>query len=200
MVDADTAMKSAKRAQESAMAAGHGYADAIFAAYGEIWLAGLEFWSSAVTGTVPDRKERSAPFGHSAEDWSGLPWLDPVRTESWTRHMFPVTPLDVFNAWAGVMPLRGTSTAWPTAKLMIDSGVPRSVAWPAAQANAAAIDAAAAVVEPMRKVFAAAHGETGFVVSPLTNINPHVVGMFAAWLAMPGVGLLILSMTKPPFA
>ncbi|MDZ4843382.1 MAG: hypothetical protein SH859_14750 [Hyphomicrobium aestuarii] len=172
MFDPEMAGRAAHRATESAMAATTSYAEAMTAACSEMMMFGLDLWSAALSGFTGDpvpparHAKPTASFGQSHEDWAGLPWLDPNKVSCWMRMASPISPLDFLNGWGSGVPLRGTPASWPGAMSMIDAGIPRSVAWPAAEANAAALDAAAAAVEPMRKVFATAHGDSGFASSP----------------------------------
>lgn len=53
-----------------------------------------------------------------------------------------VSPFDV---WFDMMPLRGSPAAWPMAFAMLSAGVPKAVAWPTAEANAAMMGAAEAM-------------------------------------------------------
>ena len=46
-----------------------------------------------------------------------------------------------FAAWLGMFPFAANPAAWPMASMFMASGVPRSVAWPAAEANVAAMEA-----------------------------------------------------------
>jgi len=48
------------------------------------------------------------------------------------------------------------------AKVMIESGVPRSVAWPTAEANAAALSAADTASTSLRRVIAKFHNDNGY--------------------------------------
>ena len=102
------------------------------------------------------------PFGMSLADWSPMSWLDPRRFESlWS--LSPTTPpATAMLAMANSVPLRGSSASWGMARVMIDSGVPRAVAWPAAEANAAALDAADAASNGFRTVVASFHTESGY--------------------------------------
>ncbi|MBX9926992.1 MAG: hypothetical protein K2Y05_11590, partial [Hyphomicrobiaceae bacterium] len=201
MVDCDIASRAGDRVASSLLAASTGYAEAMTAAYTETVIAGLDLWCAALSGfagtahTASSAVTKTAvPFGQSTEDWSGLPWLDPSRGETWNRAMVPLTPFDFFSAWASLVPLRGQATSWPVAMAMIDAGVPRSIAWPAAEANAAAVDATVAAtavaVEPFQKVFASAHGASGFAVQPFAKSG--LAGLMLAWFTLPSANPALL--------
>ncbi|MDH4983488.1 hypothetical protein [Hyphomicrobium sp. D-2] len=51
-------------------------------------------------------------------------------------------PSNPMAAWLAMFPFSKQAAAWPMAFVMMQSGVPRSVAWPTAEANAAVLDAA----------------------------------------------------------
>lgn len=193
MFDPEMASRAAQRATESALAASTSYAEALTAACSEMMMFGVDLWSAALSGFAdealpPARHTKPAAlFGQSPEDWAGLPWLDHEKLSCWTRMTNFLTPLDLLNAWGSSMPLRGSPASWPGAMSMIDAGVPRSVAWPAAEANAAALDAATAAVEPMRKVFASAHGESGYATAPFVPALVLPCLMFA-FGSMPALG------------
>ncbi|KWT66263.1 hypothetical protein APY04_2459 [Hyphomicrobium sulfonivorans] len=51
-------------------------------------------------------------------------------------------PSNPMAAWLAMFPFSRQAAAWPMAFVMMQSGVPRSVAWPTAEANAAVLDAA----------------------------------------------------------
>lgn len=184
----------ADRINSHMVAASQGYATAAMAAYLEMMTLGLDMWSAALTGFLepgaalrPIREPEPA-FGLSADDWCGLPWLDPGRVEDWTRLMSSPTPADAFAAFAGLAPLRGSYAAWPAAKSMIDAGVPRSVAWPAAEANAAALHASVAAAAPVGRAILETRPSSGSVwplplvmwgmmVAPmLTTLTPPPIG------------------------
>jgi len=64
---------------------------------------------------------------------------------------------DVSNpmtAWLSMFPFAKQSAAWPMAIVMMSSGVPHAVAWPTAEANIAALDAAEAARQSFKQAFA----------------------------------------------
>jgi len=66
-----------------------------------------------------------------------------------------------FSAWLGMFPIAAPPAAWPMAFMLMASGVPRSVAWPTAEANAAVMDAADAANASVQKVFSSYRTEGG---------------------------------------
>lgn len=154
-----------------------GYAAAATAAYTELACRAFDFWSVALSGLVeqpavetekktPEPKITSEPpFGMSADDWNPLSWFDPRRFEALWQMDASTAPITAMMTMANAVPLRGTSTSWGMAQVMIDSGVPRSIAWPAAEANAAALDAADAASNGLRKIIASFHTESGYATT-----------------------------------
>lgn len=153
-----------------------GYAAAATAAYTDFASRALDFWCMALSGLTEvqaddDPAEPSKdqpvvalepPFGMSLADWSPMSWFDPRRFESLWQ-LTPTTPPAIaMMAMANTVPLRGASGSWGMARVMIDSGVPRSTAWPAAEASAAALDVADVASNGLRTVVASFHTESGY--------------------------------------
>ena len=160
---------------QSCAEAATGYAAAATAAYTEMASHALDFWCTALSGLAetPASDDKSVqrcmsvattepPFGMSAADWNPFVWFDPRRFESLWKLNFLTPPGDAMLAMANGVPLRGTSASWGMAKVMIDSGVPRSVAWPTAEANAAALKAADTASNGLRTIVAQFHTDSGF--------------------------------------
>ena len=193
MMDAASQHRFARGCTE----AGFGYATAATAAYTQMAAQALDFWCTALSGlhdtaaasaakpVTRTDPAREAPFGLSPADWSPLSWLDPRRYEAMMSLDTTTLPPLAFMAMANTVPLRGSSTSWPFAHAMIESGLPRTVAWPAAEANAAALDAADAASSGFRQVVASFHTESGFA-SVVHSLTPSIGAMMiAASLAMP---------------
>ncbi len=182
---------SSKLIVQSCAEAATGYAAAATAAYTEVASQALDFWCTALSGlgdspsqdeTDKQRERKAAvvtsepPFGMSAADWSPLSWFDPRRFESLWNLNFMTPPGHAMLAVANTVPLRGTSASWGMAKVMIDSGVPRSVAWPAAEANAAALHAADTASNGLRSVVANFHTDSGFA-SVARSMTPTMMAL-----------------------
>jgi hypothetical protein len=155
-----------------------GYAAAATAVYTELACRALDFWGVALSGLVEEPVEEEAKavtkrpevstepkFGMSADDWNPLSWFEPRRFEALWKMDATTTPVSAMFTMANAVPLRGPSTSWGMAKVMIDSGVPRSIAWPTAEANAAALDAADAASNGFRKIVASFHTQSGYATS-----------------------------------
>ena len=65
------------------------------------------------------------------------------------------------TAWFSMFPFSAQPAAWPMAFMMMSSGVPHSVAWPTAEANAAVMDAADAATQSIKQVLASYRTDGG---------------------------------------
>lgn len=194
MLDTTSQARFTRGCAESAA----GYATAATAAYTNLAVQALDFWCTALSGladtgdtdpghepagsspavtakakdltTSPDSEPA---FGLALSDWCAFPWLDPRRYEALFEIDTSTPPVLAMFAFANTMPLRGSSKSWPFAKVMIESGVPRTVAWPAAEANAAALEAADEASKGFRQVLASYHTEGGFA-NMLRAITPSI--------------------------
>lgn len=82
-----------------------------------------------------------------------------------------------FAFWWGTA-MRGPTFAWPMAYSMIAHGVPDSVAWPTAEANAAVLDATAVLAEQAQQTFASYQSAGGFAMAHVWA--PKTLTAFAA--------------------
>ncbi|MDX2307846.1 MAG: hypothetical protein NW216_06395 [Hyphomicrobium sp.] len=87
----------------------------------------------------------------------------------------PWGDVNPFKLWLDMMPMSAENAAnWPGAYVLIACGLPRSVAWPMARANAAALEAATSTAAAMRQTFPAFHSESGYAAAALWSSNwPH---------------------------
>ena len=91
---------------------------------------------------------------------------------------------DPMKAWLDMMPLMTAApAAWPGAFAMLACGVPRSVAWPMASANVAALDAVNRTAEVVNQTFPAYHGESGYASATLAAPHAAVALFLAAPIA-----------------
>lgn len=82
-----------------------------------------------------------------------------------------------FAFWWGTA-MRGPTFAWPMAYSMMAHGVPDSVAWPTAEANAAVLDATAVLTEQAQQTFASYQSAGGFAMAHVWA--PKTLTAFAA--------------------
>lgn len=125
-----------------------------------------------------------------------MPWAQPAAAP---RSFGPPAMAPQLNAmsmafmpfafwWGGAM--RGPTFAWPMAYSMIAQGVPDSVAWPTAEANAAVLDATAVLTEQAQQTFASYQSAGGFAMAhvwaPKTLAAFATLAPLAAVWQMPG--------------
>ncbi len=151
--------------------AAFGYTAAIIAAYADLTSQVLNFWAD----TLPAGDEKTFGTGEQAGfpfagygtmptpfDWMMDPrWLPP--TPNSTLGNAAVSP---FVPWCGMFPFAAAPAVWPMALMLMSAGVPRSVAWPAAEANVAVMDAADAAAVSVKQVFASYPTGGGHAVTP----------------------------------
>jgi hypothetical protein len=152
-----------------------GYATAATAAYATFADQVLSFWANALQPS--DRpSDRSGPQQPAfAWSWPVMPPqpAPPVWNPfAWaTPQSFAPSPYSFagsgamanpFAAWFGMLPFAATNpAAWPMACMFMASGVPRSVALPAAEANVAAMEAVDIAAVSVRQAFSSYRSDGG---------------------------------------
>jgi hypothetical protein len=177
--------------------AAFGYTAATTAAYVALADQVLDFWAGFLNTS---RRESAAP----GAAWG---WPVPVRQEpphalfdpfGWAAPRRKGAPLGhpfspgyaAFSVWLDMFPFAAPPAAWPMAFTLIASGVPRSVAWPAAEANAAAMDAVDAAAVTVQQVFPGYRTDGGHAV--VRQFWPHLV-MLAVLMPL-SVGAMLTTM------
>jgi hypothetical protein len=173
MLDTRLQERFARRCTDAAF----GYTAATTAAYAAFADQVFDFWAGLLT---PDR--RGAPAPQVSWGWpmqmpapAPRPELAPVPflPFTWAAPRSRSAPLDnpfaganaAFSAWLGMFPYAAPPAAWPMAFMMMASGVPRSVAWPTAEANVAVMDAAEAATVSVQQVLASYRSDGGHAVA-----------------------------------
>lgn len=107
------------------------------------------------------------PFFGDAPSRSEAPaksWFDAgAAVVGWPAATMPI--VSPFDVWLNMLPLRGGPAAWPMAFFMLSTGVPKSVAWPAAEANAAMMEAAEVATSQFQSVFANYRTDSGYATA-----------------------------------
>lgn len=98
----------------------------------------------------------------------------------------------MFTAWLSMFSYAAPPAAWPMAFTMIASGVPHAVAWPTAEANIAAMDAAEAASASVQKVFSSYHSDGGYAASHRTWAPSQL--MMLAMLVPMSLGTMLTSL------
>jgi hypothetical protein len=190
MVDSRLQARLTKNYTDAAV----GYANASAAAFAVMTQQAINFWlpQPAATRSAPTHRDHLSwfsPAGSRSSAWTttSRPFFQPPDHAPQLMAMtWAFAPFAMF--WGSAM--RGPTFAWPIAYTMIAQGVPESVAWPAAQANAAMTDAATAITEQAQQAFSSYQSAGGFamahVIPAKTAISPFaaLAPMAALW---PGV-------------
>ena len=135
------------------------------------------FAAPATTGYAP-AASRANPWERAPTPWERTMSMFPMAAFAVPGFPFaaaapaPAAPRPTywnpFEAWLALFPMPATFSTpaaapmvWPMAFMLIASGVPRQVAWPTAEANAAAMEAADAAAVSVRQAFSSYHTEGG---------------------------------------
>ena len=117
-------------------------------------------------GTFFAPLEARAPAGASQSWFGPSPFMQPAASGFFAAPMPAVSPFDV---WLNMFPLSANPTAWPMAYFMLSAGVPKSVAWPTAKANAAMMEAAGIATDHLQTAYASYRSDSGY--SAATNVG-----------------------------
>ncbi len=174
----------AKRFTACCSEAMFGYAEATTAMWWGVFHETLDMYDRAARSaeaSLPDAKPTSwfnpRPDGQALYAAAGAQsncapnnWFGALSSSasahSWGAGAMPV--VSPFDVWVNMMPLRGGPAAWPMAFFMLSAGVPKSVAWPTAEANAAMMEAAEVASEQLRTVFASYRSDGGHAAAANT--------------------------------
>ncbi len=135
-------------------------------------------WANAFAGptaAAPYRASPQLPFANPFQMSAFQPWQNP------------------WQAWLGATPFAAATPAWPMAFMMIAYGMPSSVAWPAAEANVAVIEAADAAAGTVRQAFSSYRTDGGHSAR---QWEPAQLMMLAAFLPM-GLGAMLAQVRIP---
>lgn len=176
-----------------------GYANASMAAFSAAADRAMAFWSLALPGKPEPAGRRDhlswyhggsparAPASFDVFDpWAGFnAWTTAVSSAMQPKAaapgmMFMAMAFTPFAAWWGNA-LKAPNFAWPMAYSMIASGVPESVAWPTAEANAAVMDATGSVTREVQHAFSSYQSAGGYATA---HIWPPKVPPVLATMAM----------------
>jgi hypothetical protein len=174
MLDTQLQERFARRCTDAAF----GYTAATGAAYVAMAEQVFDFWAKVLTPTsapaapaetppwswpVPARQAAPPPVPFWPFPWAA-PLVGPMCQPTPRSYSYPSGALTPYEAWFGMFPFAAPSPAWPMAFMLIASGVPRAVAWPTAEANVAAMEAADAAAVTVQKVFAGYRTDGGHSV------------------------------------
>ena len=156
-----------------------GYSRAATNAYAVAFERSMDVWSNALrqppqgVAALPAVTWPVAPYWgqqqlnfwggdqrSSSPSWSLWGWPQ----QTWPQPSMP-NPMNLWTAWAsltpGANPWRTATSVWPMVVVMMAYGVPREVAIPAAEANAAVMDAKDIATKSAERVFSSYRSEGG---------------------------------------
>ncbi|HKZ95663.1 MAG TPA: hypothetical protein VJ045_01635 [Hyphomicrobiaceae bacterium] len=180
-----------------------GYTHAVAASYAAFTEQTLTFWASAAatscgasgasdsnfsSNRAPAASRAAYPAGpFSLSPFSVGPWPNPALEMMKLWRWGAVAGISAapdaispFAAWWGMLQPRGSPEGWPMAFMLMAAGVPRSVAWPTAQANVAALDAAEAATASFNNAFSSYRSEGGHAVVQLASPRRLLAALFFA--------------------
>ncbi|MGQ0671626.1 MAG: hypothetical protein ACT4N2_01930 [Hyphomicrobium sp.] len=155
----------------------------------------LSFWASAARSMTG---EPATPPRRSAE-WPAYPWamtsgMQNPAMAAFPGFSWPMTPpasamMQPFDLWLSFTPFGRSPMVLGMAFTMMNFGVPRSVAMPAAEASAATLKAAEIVTAPARRNYSAYRSEGGHASAQIAEFGRLVAplmllpmtGSFALW-------------------
>jgi len=192
----DTTLQA--RFAKSCADAAFGYASATTAAYTAVAANATDFWFRVIKQSMdlaagnpaqrtgggellptPATFAYPTPQFWTPFDWTS--WGTPSRNPPAGPFGFwPMMPLSPAATWFEMFPLRGPAAVWPMAFALIALGVPRNVAWPTAEANTAAMDAAEAAKESIEKAFSSYRSGGGHASAQVWTQGPSLMAAAAA--------------------
>lgn len=151
------------------------YASAAFAAYAEMAAQGMSMWLGAIDAMVPKATEPEPRSWYRTPDQrraGATPFRYPYGTagRSAASYRAPLpfaNPYEFWQSWMRMWPLQGPPASWPMAYMMIHSGLPRDVAYPAAAANVAVMEAVGTASQLAVETFASYHSDSGYASAQL---------------------------------
>ncbi len=161
--------------------AAFGYTAATIAAYEAFTDQVLNFWADALGPVQSDETPETNAWTDTPlvrQDTPPTPfapfaWMMDSRWQpSTTGYAYGNAFASPFAAWFGMFPFAASPAVWPMAFMLISAGVPRSVAWPTAEANVAVMDAADAAAVSVKQVFTSFQTAGGHAFTPFWSPSP----------------------------
>jgi hypothetical protein len=169
MLDRSLQARFAKSYSDAAF----GYANAATAAYANWASQAFEMMTGACAARAPRPRlvprAAGAVIGVSATPTAGFPapWM-PFAWPGLPTSTPPAAAMNPFAAWLDMVSFRGSPAAWPMACMLIAAGIPRNVAWPTAEANAAAIEVADLARKSLETAFSTYRTDGGHATAQIT--------------------------------
>jgi hypothetical protein len=181
--------------------AAFGYTAATTAAYAAFADQVFGFWAGVLEPSgrkpAPPPTVWGWPLPAPRQEPAALPFFP----FAWATPQRPSTPAvdpfaganAAFSAWLDMFSYAAAPpAAWPMAFMMMASGVPRSVAFPTAEANVAVMDAADAAAVSVRRVMSSYRSDGGHAVAQQSWPPAHL--MMLAMLVPLNFSTMLMSM------
>jgi len=176
MLDTQLQTKLAKCCADAAFGYATATAAANVAALGQVF----DFWAGVARSMSPQPEPKSwyrHPDAPSTAApawpmWWGMPFAAagaasaPMTPGPFGFAAIP-SPAAAAKAWFDMFPLKGSPACWPMAYTMMTMGVPRTVAWPTAEANVAVIEATETARQQIKKSFASYRSTGGHATAQI---------------------------------
>lgn len=190
-----------QRIATSSAEAAAGYATAAVAAYVDFTSQVVGYWANAMDSMMgkaeprswyrhPDSLERSPPLAMTGFAW--MPFVPNFAAPGASGANVLAANFNPFNLWMKAWPLQGNPVAWPMAFMLMGMGMSRSVAYPLAEANTAAMDVVHTAVQAADETFSRYRSDSGHATAQIriksskaiatTVMMPIGLQVFAPWL------------------
>jgi hypothetical protein len=168
-----------------------GYSRAAANAYAIAFERSMDVWCNALRQPGEGNRASPPPASFMAPAWaSQQPAFWGAECRAWPQQTMP-NPLNLWAAWTslspGVNPWRTAMSVWPMVVVMMSFGVPREVAVPAAEANAAAMDANEAAAKSVQRIFSSYRSDGGHASAQIIWLKN--LTAIAAFLPLSATGL-----------
>ena len=138
----------------------------------------LDFWASAARNMAGEKPRPAAPT-MPIVPWGFLPGFAPAALPFWPQP--PANPASAFmmplEFWMSMTPFGRSPIVLQMAYGMMAFGVPRDVAMPTAEANAAAFRAAETAAAPFQEVFSSYRSDGGHATAQLKYLQRMVAAL-----------------------
>ncbi len=177
------------RFAKSYLDAMHGYMNASAAASNAVMGNVFDFWATAAKTMASGKPPAPAPAMLPMMPW-GFPMMAPTAMPFWSQPTAnpAANVMMPFEFWMSMTPFGRSPVVLQMAYGMMAFGVPRDVAMPTAEANAAAFDAAEIAVGPFQNAFSSYRSDGGHAtaqikflqrMAAMVMLSP--LGAAAAW-------------------
>lgn len=177
MFDQDAQSRFNKNCADAAI----GYTEAAMSFYGALVNQSIAFWSEAAKATTEPATRPNRTTAAAGQVAPSIPtafwnpaafWMSAFAAPTICGVPSAPTPLPTpFQMW-WTMPFAAQPAAWPMAYQLMASGIPHNIAWPAAQANIATLDAVNTATQSLNQTWSSYRSDSGYAVAPGIQWGP----------------------------